>query len=238
MLLNKNLSCLFISYLLLSSLTYGQGWAEPDIPLEISPGETFSIRLTETDSISGILSTFDPQWLIQEEDRVVISGELQEAERIHRWRFRSMKPGNTVVMVIRSMGSDEYSADTLRYPIRIGTWKPPLKQIEELAISAPKIKPDAPHQIRAGGSIVVTQTENKNTSFFWVMSLKDPQLLSLDRQQYFPNQENTAAAGTHGWRIRALRPGKTEITLKFVGPGKRGARPALETVTYQIEVLP
>ena len=206
----------------------------PDAETILSPGQEGFLQLQEsTESAGWQLAAPHREWIEWESNEGVSSGELPDSMRLHTWRFRAMKPG-TFRLTFTQNGLK--GPDTAFFAVRITPWQSPAATPDQLQQGSVMLRPSSPNVLKPGQTAFLSQQENPGTPFFWVIKADDPTLVSVDRQQAFPHPTDPLATGTHAWRVRALHPGKTVLHLDFVGPGKRGTQPALERVSYSIEI--
>lgn len=232
---NLKAPAIFLACCLVLPVAFGQSiQLLPDTETTVEAGKQGFVQLSEaSDTSAWRLLTPQREWLEWESEKVAQSEETAESGQVHIWQFRAMKPGACSLVFVKKGAAE---TDTATFSLHIAPWKSPLQSPAELQQQTVALNPAASTRLQPGESAFISQQENRNTPFFWVIKTQHPNLISIDRQQYFPPSADPDAPGIHAWRLRALQPGKTVVELQFVGPGKRGSKPVLETLSYVIEV--
>jgi alanine dehydrogenase len=83
-------------------------------------------------------------------------------------------------------------------------------------------------EVAAGEEVVMTLDSNPTTGYGWALaSPLDEKVLELARSEYVPN--STLVVGSGGreiWTFRAVGPGRTKVSFKYVRPWEKDAPPA------------
>ncbi len=92
-------------------------------------------------------------------------------------------------------------------------------------------------EVEAGKEFSIVLLANHTTGYLWQMAKPpDEQVVQKVRAEYVaPGVSRPGAGGKEIWTFRAVRQGRTEITLQHVRPWERGV-PPVETATYTVVV--
>ncbi len=76
------------------------------------------------------------------------------------------------------------------------------------------LKGDGAVELAVGDDAVLELPENPTTGYRWAFEISDSAIASVDGSQFRPRSSQMGSGGDRLFKITALAPGSTEITLK------------------------
>jgi inhibitor of cysteine peptidase len=96
-------------------------------------------------------------------------------------------------------------------------------------------------KLAVGGSLIVTLESNRSTGFEWgLTSISDESVLELvdNRYEAPPTSDGVPISGAPGqevWTFKALKKGKSTLSMKYAQPWAQGVEPA-KTFALTVDV--
>ena len=88
--------------------------------------------------------------------------------------------------------------------------------------------------VTLGQDFTISLQSNPSTGYQWQLAEPlDPKVLKKVKSVYQPSQGGTSAVGAGGaeiWTFKAVGKGKDDVTMRYVRPGDKGAKPSEERV--------
>ena len=94
-------------------------------------------------------------------------------------------------------------------------------------------------EVKAGQRLIIRLDANPTTGYQWQLAQPlDPNILELVSSEYRPTETKlVGAGGKEAWTFKSVRPGKAKVSLKYLRPWEKDAKPA-ETEDFIIVVMP
>ena len=83
-------------------------------------------------------------------------------------------------------------------------------------------------EVKAGAEFVIPVYANPSTGYVWQLAKPiDPQFLQLVGTEYLTEDTTLVGAGCEQeWTFKALKPGKTSVSLQYLRPWEKDVAPA------------